>query len=228
MKEDTESISDILEYPIDANGSLVTRRGGLTRMKPKLDAPPPSQIGSVDWTMCHMFGDREKAVEIIESLVSGQGENADEKWVRFVLLYRQWEIQYRRGDLEVPPNLNQVCHSLNFDARELLGELQMGMRGLFTKIGAIKATMEIPAIVDKVIEVALSDEGDKGDRELALKLGGMIEDKSGMNVNIHNTNQNAIMLKGEKDRMKSPLLQFSDTVIDIDDEVRKEDDKTTG
>jgi len=215
MKEDTESISEILDYPVNSEGALVTRRGDLTRMKPRLNAPPPSQIGSVDWTMSHLFGDREKAVEIIESLVAGQGENADEKWVRFVILYRQWE---QKG---LNPTLNQVCYSLNFDARDFIGELQMGMKSLFTKIGAIKATMAIPAIVQKVVDVAESDEGDTKDRELALRLAGMIEDKNGLNVQINNQ-QNNIMLKSDREKMKTPLLQFSDTVIDIDNEVRKE------
>jgi hypothetical protein len=216
-----ETISEILDYPVNSEGALVTRRGDLTRMKPKLNAPPPSQIGSVDWTMAHLFGDREKAVEIIESLVAGQGENADEKWLRFVILYRKWELQHKKGILPDPPTLNQVCHSLNFDARDFLGEFQMGIKSLFTKVGAIKATMAIPAIVQKVIDVAESDEGDRGDRELALKLAGMIEDKNGLSVQINNQ-QNNIMLKSDKEKMKTPLLQFSDTVIDIDNEVRKE------
>lgn len=216
-----ESISEILDYPVNSEGALVTRRGDLTRMKPKLNAPPPGQIGSVDWTMSHIFGDREKAVEIIESLVAGQGENADEKWLRFVILYRKWELQHKKGDIPEPPTLNQVCHALNFDARDFLGELQVGMKNLFTKVGAIKATMAIPAIVQKVVDVAESDEGDTKDRELALRLAGMIEDKNGLNVQINNQ-QNNIMLKSDKEKMKSPLLQFSDTVIDIDNEVRKE------
>src|SRR5262245_13798865 len=213
MREDTkETISEILDYPVNSEGTLVTRRGGLSRMKPKLNAPPPGQIGSVDWTMAHLFGSREKALEIIESLVAGQGDNADEKWVRFLLLYKQWEIQFNRGELIERPNFNQVCHSLNFDAGQFIGELQNGMKYLFTKLGALKATLAIPAIVDKVVEVAESDEGDVKDRELALKLAGMIDDKSGVNVQINNSNQVAVLNKGEKDRMKSPLLQFSDTV----------------
>jgi hypothetical protein len=216
-----QTISEILDYPVNSEGALVTRRGDLTRMKPRLNAPPANQIGSVDWTMSHLFGDREKAVEIIESLVAGQGENADEKWLRFVILYRQWELQHKKGILPDAPTLNQVCHSLNFDARDFLGELQMGMKSLFTKVGAIKAAMAIPAIVQKVVDVAESDEGDTKDRELALKLAGMIEDKNGLNVQINNQ-QNNIMLKGDKEKMKTPLLQFSDTVIDIDNEVRKE------
>lgn len=192
-------------------------------MKPRLDAPPPSQIGSIDWTMAHLFGDRDKAVEIIESLVAGQGENADEKWVRFVLLYRQWQIQHMRGELEYEPTLNQVCHTLNFDAKDFISELQGGIQNLFTKVGSLKATMAIPAIVDKVIEVAESDEGTKADRELALKLGGMLDEHNGINIQINNQN-NSVMLKSEKDRMKSPLLQFSDTVEFIDNEVRREDE----
>lgn len=225
-QDEITNISSIIDYPLDAEGKLVTRRSDISRMKPRLNAPPASQIGSVDWTMNHLFGDTEKAVQIIESLVAGQGENADEKWVRFILLYRGWQIKNNQGELDQAPTLNQVCYSLNFDARDFISELQMGMRALFTKIGSLKATLEIPSIVDKVIEVAKSDEGDKGDRELALKLAGMIDDKSGINLQINNTNQVAVLSKGEKDKMKTPLLQFSETVIDIDNEVRKENENS--
>src|SRR5688572_13230354 len=99
MNEETELIAEILDYPLDNEGNLVTRRSGLAKMKPRLNAPPATQPGSVDWTMVAMFGSRQKAIEMIESLVAGQGENADERWVRVVLLYKQWQIQFSKGEL---------------------------------------------------------------------------------------------------------------------------------
>lgn len=220
-------ISEIIDYPIDKNGSLVTRRKGLARMKPRLDAPPETQPGSVDWTMTHLFGSRVKAVQMIESLVAGQGENADEKWIKFILLYRQWEIQFSKGDLDNPPTLNQVCHSLNFDASVFLRELQGGMQQLMKGYAQVKTQLAIPAIIDNLTARAGDPDADLRDIELALKIAGVTEERNGLNVQINNQNNN-VMLKGEREKMKSPLLQFSDTVEVIDDEVRRESDVSKG
>lgn len=217
-------ISEVIDYPIDSEGKLVTRRSGLTRMKPRLDAPPPGQPGSVDWTMTTLFGSTSRAVNMIESLVAGQGENADEKWVRFVLLYRQWEIQYNRGELPAPPTLNQVCHSLNFDTGVFIRELQGGMQQLMRGLAQMKTQLAVPDVIDNLTTRASTPEADIKDVELTLKIAGVIEEKNGLNVQINNSNQVAMLNKGERDKLKTPLLQFSDTVMDIDDEVRKEPD----
>lgn len=215
-----QTISNIIKYPVDENGAIVTRRGGLTRMKPKLGAPPSNQPGSVHWTMLHLFGETEKAIQMIESLVAGQGDNADEKWIRFVLLYRQWEQQYRRGELLETPNFNQVCHSLDFEATSFISQLQSGIQSLMKGMAQMKASLASPMVVQNLIDKATSEEADVKEIELALKVGGIVDEKGGVNINVNQ--QTAVMLKGEKDKQKSPLLQFSDTVTEIDNEVRKE------
>jgi hypothetical protein len=217
-------IAEILDYPLDPEGNLVTRRGGLTRMKPRLNAPPASQPGSVDWTMTAMFGSRQKAVEMIESLVAGQGDNADEKWVRVVLLYKQWQIQFSKGEIDEPPTLNQVCYSLNFDATTFIRELQNGVMSVMKSLSTMKAAMAAPQVVQNLIDKATSAEADTKQIELALKVGGVIESGPGMAVQINNnnTNQNAVVLKSDREKLKSPLLQFQGTVNEIDTEVRKE------
>jgi hypothetical protein len=224
MTEETESIAEILDYPLDKEGNLVTRRRGLARMKPRLNAPPASQPGSVDWTMTTMFGSRQKAVEMIESLVAGQGENADEKWVRVVLLYKQWQIQFSKGEIDEPPTLNQVCYSLDFDAQTFVRELQNGVMTLMKSLGHMKMALASPQVLENLKDRAISPEADTKTIELALKVGGIVESGGGMNVQINNsnTNQNAVMLKSEKEKLKSPLLQFHGTVSEIDSEVRKE------
>lgn len=218
------TINEILDYPIASDGSLVTRRGGLARMKPKLNAPPATQPGSVDWTMTTMFGSRQKAVEMIESLVAGQGENADEKWVKVVLLYKQWQIQFAKGQINEPPTLNQVCYSLDFDATTFVRELQQGVMTLMKSMSAMKAALKAPMVVDNLMNKALNPEADVKEIELALKIGGVVESGPGMAVQINNnnTNQVANVLKSDKEKLKSPLLQFSGTVKDIDAEVRKD------
>lgn len=218
----TKEISSIIDYPIDKNGHLVTRRSGLTRMKPKLDAPPAGQPGSVDWTMVNLFGSRSEAINMIESLVAGQGENADEKWIRFILLYRQWEIQFKNEELDDPPTLNQVCHALNFDAGIFLQELQMGLQSLMANLARSKASMAVPDIMEAAIRRAKLDEADIKERELPLRIAGIIDQGGGVNVQINNQQNTAILNKGDKDRQRAPLLQFSEIVEAIDDEVRKD------
>lgn len=226
MDQET-TISEILDYPIDSKGDLVTRRSGLARMKPKLNAPPATQPGSVDWTMTAMFGSRQKAVEMIESLVAGQGENADEKWVRVVLLYKQWQIQFSKGEIMEPPTLNQVVHALNFDAQTFVRELQNGVMTLMKSLGHMKMALASPQILENLKEKAVNPEADVKTVELALKIGGIVESGGGMNVNINNSNtqQSAVVLKSDREKLKSPLLQFNPTVNEIDVEVRKEQDE---
>lgn len=214
----------IIDYPKNESGSgskLVLRDARLARLRPKLDAPPATQPGSVDWTVTRMFGSVDDGVRYIESLVAGQGDQAHDRWVNFCLLYREWEAKFHDGLLPTKPTLNQVCHSLDFDARQFLGELQVGMQSVMVKMGAIRAAMAIPEVVNKSIEVALSDEGDTKDRELALRLGGMIQDKTGVQVNVQQNNTNNNVLKSDRDRMKNPLLQFSQTVEAIDNDARE-------
>lgn len=225
MNEEIESINNILDYPIDSKGNLVTRRSGLSRMKPRLNAPPASQPGSVDWTMTTLFGSTAKAIAMIESLVAGQGDNADEKWVRFILLYKQWQIQHSKGELPEAPTMNQVCYSLDFDATTFIRELQNGVMTLMKSMGHMKMALASPTILDNLKEKAIDPEADIKAIELALKIGGVVESSSGVAVQINN--QNAMMLKGDKEKLKSPLLQFSDTVTDIDNEVRKEHNPDT-
>jgi hypothetical protein len=180
--------------------------------------------------MTAMFGSRQKAIEMIESLVAGQGENADERWVRVVLLYKQWQIQFSKGELDSPPTLNQVCYSLNFDAMTFVRELQQGIMFLMKSMSAMKAALKAPQVVDNLLDKATSSEADVKEIELALKIGGVVESGPGMAVQINNTNtnQNATVLKSDREKLKSPLLQFHGTVTEIDEEVRKEHDDSTG
>lgn len=226
MSEETELIGEILDYPLDSEGNLVTRRSGLAKMKPRLNAPPATQPGSVDWSMTHLFGSRQKAIEMIESLVAGQGENADEKWVRVVLLYKQWQIQFSKGEIDEPPTLNQVCHSLNFDASTFLRELQQGVVNMMKSMGQFKMAMASPQILDNLKDKAANPDADVKTIELALKVGGIVENGPGtaIQINNNNTNQNATVLKSDREKLKSPLLQFHGTVSEIDQEVRKEHD----
>jgi hypothetical protein len=209
--------SEIIDYPINGKGKLVTRRAAITKLKPRLDAPPPGQPGSVDWTMNMMFRSASQAFQMIESLVAGQGDNADERWVQFILTFKKWQLE------GLNPTFNEVCHALNFSAEEFIRDLQIGIQSVMGKMAHIKAALAVPEVMDKVVERAKADDADIKERELHLRIAGVIDEKGGVNVNINNTNQVAVMNKGEKERMKTPLLQFKPTMTEIDDEVRSDE-----
>lgn len=215
------TISPIMDYPLNDRLMIITNRRGLLTRQPSDKAPSPNQAGSIDWTIVTLFGSTEAGVRMIESLVAGQGANAEDKWIEFCLLYRQWELKWRLGELPEKPTLNQVCYALEMETALFLRGLQREIQSVMTTVGSLKATLRVPDVVDKVVEVALSDEGDVNDRKLALELGGALQPKGGIQVNVNQ--QNAVILKGDKDRMKAPLLQFSETVDALDDSIRSGD-----
>lgn len=216
MPQDS-TISEIIDYPVDESGKLVTRRSDLSRMKPRLPAPAATTPGSVHWTMLMLFGDEKKAIEMIESLVAGQGNQADEKWVRFCLLYRKWEQE------GLKPNFNQVCYSLEFDAKEFITELQGGIQAMMRTIAHTKLALSTPRVINNLIDKATDPEAELKAIELHLKTSGVLETSSGVNVNVLQQNNNTVLTKGEREMLKTPLRQFSDTVKDIDAKVREED-----
>lgn len=214
-------ISDILEYPLNKKGNIISKRNGLISKRPRLDAPPPNHPGSVDWMAIQAFGSREEAIRRAESMVAGLGEEADDKWVRLVILYRQWEIMYRRGELHEPPNLNQVCQSLDMSAAVFIKGLRSEIQPMMAEIAKIQAAAALPEVMNKVIDKATSDKADTKDHEMFLKLSGVIAEKGGgLTVNV--TQQQAMLAAKERDKLLAPLLQFSGTVEEIDDEARKE------
>lgn len=216
-QDPTTPISEIIDYPVDESGKLVTRRSGLSRMKPKLAAPAATQPGSVHWTMLMLFGGEKPAIEMIESLVSGQGNQADEKWVEFCLLYRKWEQE------GLEPNFNQVCHSLDFDAKDFISQLQVGVQSMMKTIAQTKLALSTPCVINNLIDKATDPEADTKTIELHLKTSGVLETSGGVNVNVLQQNNNTVLTKTEKELMKTPLRQFSDTLKDIDASVREED-----
>jgi hypothetical protein len=171
-----------------------------------------------------MFGGPEEMVRYVELLVAGAGDKAEEKWIRFCLLYREWEIRWRRGLLPKKPTLNQVCFSLGMDFQEFFQAVATGVQQTMRPILSAMASFKSPELVQGALDAGVSSEATPADRLLALRLAGIIEDKPGMNVNI--TNQQATILNvGDKDRLKAPLLQFSKTVEEVDSEVRKDNSR---
>jgi len=221
LEETTDSLFQVNESGRGA--ALVLRWPGLANIKPRLDAPPPTQPGSTDFWVTQVFGSREKGLEYIESLVAGQAENADQKWVKLILLYREWETRHKQGRLQEPPTLNMVCHSLNFDTPTFIRELQSGLVAYIKSQAIMKAIAESPKVIDNLNRKAKDKKADVRTIELQLRVAGVIDEK-GAPVQVNVNQQQAIIGVKDKDKLRTPLLQFSDTVQIIDEEVRRSDD----
>jgi hypothetical protein len=221
LEETTESLFQVNES--GRGSALVLRWPGLGHIKPRLDAPPPTQPGSTDFWVTQVFGSCEKGLEYIESLVAGQAENADEKWVKLILLFREWQARHKQGRLEHPPTLNMVCHSLNFDTPTFIRELQTGLLAYVKSQAVMSAVAASPEVVKNLNNKAKSKKADTKTIELQLRVAGVIDDKgAGVQVNVNQ--QQAVIGVKDKDKLRTPLLQFSDTVQIIDEEVRRTDD----
>lgn len=223
LEETTDSLFQVNES--GRGSALVLRWPGLANIKPRLDAPPPTQPGSTDFFVTQVFGSRDKGLEYIESLVAGQAENADEKWVKLILLYREWEARHKQGRLEQPPTLNMVCHSLNFDTPTFIRELQNGLVAYIKSQAIMTAIAASPEVVKNLNNKAKSKKADTKTIELQLRVAGVIDERGApVQVNV-NQNQAIIGVK-DKDKLRTPLLQFSETVQSIDEEVRRTYDET--
>lgn len=222
LVETTDSLFQVNES--GRGSALVLRRAGLGNIKPRLDAPPPTQPGSADFFVAQVFGSRDRGLEFIESLVAGQAENADTKWVNVLLLYREWEARYKLGRMKDPPTLNLVCHSLNFDTPTFIRELQTGMLAYVKSQAVLTAVAASPDVIKNLNNKAKNKKADTKTIELQLRVAGVIDERGApVQVNV-NQQQAVVMNKGDKDKQRSPLLQFSETVEIIDAEVRRTDD----
>lgn len=226
LDETTDSLFQVNESGRGA--ALVLRRPGLANVKPRLDAPPPTQPGSADFFVAQVFGSRDKGLEFIESLVAGQAENADPKWVNVILLYREWEARHKIGRMKTPPTLNLVCHSLNFDTPTFIRELQSGMLAYVKTQSVLTAVAAAPEVIKNLNRKAKDKKTDTKTIELQLRVAGVIDERGApVQVNV-NQQQAVIMSKGDKDKQRAPLLQFSETVEIIDAEVRRTDAEIPG
>lgn len=211
------AIGSDLRYPTRTNGSLVTRRSGKPQ-PPSLTAPTPEQPGSIDWGASLLFGGSAQLISMLESIVAGQGDTAERRWIDFCIRYREWERQYLGGKLLIPPTLNQVCHSFKIRHEDFWLFLSASVQSLYSKLGQLKASLVSSQVIEFSISAAADLEKGGKDRELLLKLAGLLSDKSGVQVNVNQ--QVSMPTLGDRTRLSTPLLQFSDALRAIDDDAR--------
>ena len=203
-------------YDIAPDGHLIGSRGK-ERGLPS-NAPGPGAIGTVDWAAKQLFESREAVVQMAESLI-GASEEGEGKWLEFCRQYREWERLWEKGLIEREPTLNDVCAVLRIPHQEFFGWLASGIATMMQSVGRLKASLAGPRVVDLALAAAADPANGTKDREMLLKMAGLLESGKGVQVNV--TQQNAFVGARDKERAKSPLLQFSQTITEIDEMARE-------
>lgn len=195
------------------SNELVPR--GLTGKLPALvlEAPPPETPGSVAWVAEAVFGGQRQFEDMLTSIVVGQGAKGELRWRQFVstiLKLRETNQEY---------NLNQLCLTLDVSARDLMALVGAGVKEVQAGIAVLKASLAAPEIIQYSLIASRDPEKGKGDREMLLKIAGVIE-PSGPGVSV-NVNQQVSMKVG-KEELLAPLRQFQGVAEAIDNSVRGE------
>lgn len=205
-------------YPYQMNQKNRILGSGMTgQMAPSKRALPADAVGSLDWQMVRLFGDREKALDMLESFLYDQECNP--LIYQFCATYRQWEKDFQDGTLDEPPNLNQVAFRLKVNTNEIFDLVTEGTKRLAGRMSTIRASQLSPQVIEAAGQFALDPDGYK-DRELILKVSGVIQDQKGINI----TNNNQVGVKVETN-IKIPEAvskRFQETIHEIDESVRED------
>lgn len=186
---------------------------GLTGKLPALvlEAPPSETPGSVAWVAEAVFGGQRQFEDMLTSIVVGQGAKGDLKWRHLVSVILKLRDS---GELY---NLNQLCVSMDLATESLLSFVGSGLGEIQKHISVMKAKLAAPEVIEYA-QLAMRDlEKGRGDREMLLKIAGVIE-PSGPGVSI-NMQQN-VGIKVGKEELLAPLRQFQGVAEEIDNSVR--------
>lgn len=178
---------------------------------------PPSQLGSLSWTAMQMFGGEDEMMDMLVSAIQSQGAGADEKWVRLCQLWGAWGEEWEKGRLRRKPTLNDLAEYTGLETAMLVRFLAANVQALYGAIGQVKASMAAPLVVRAAIEAAMDPEYGGKDRELVLKIAGILQQGPGTVVNVQQNNQTVV---GQA-ALKAPLKQFEALDEEIDLEVRE-------
>lgn len=181
---------------------------------PSKDAPSPDTTGSVSWFATQLFGGSEEMVSMLESIL---GRESDPRWLAFCATWRQWRLDHQAGRLDSEPTLNQVAHRLKLNARELIAYVSSSIIELNKLMALTKASMYSEQVLDTSRIAALDPTNGFRDRELILKLAGVLQMEKGVQVNVNQ--QVGVRVDGQG---AAPLKQFVETHNAIDENIRED------
>ena len=191
-------------YPVNKlTGKLVKREKGPWPQRPA-EAPPPHAEGSLDWTANMVFGSRESLLEQLESL--------GEEWRYFCVVFRQWQRDARQQGL-AEPTLNELGVALKIPPQDFWQKVFNSVAALRKTQALLQAALASPQVIATAVAAAQDLEKGGKDREMLLKIAGVLEGGQGVTVNVQQNN-----FQGrDAERAKTPLLQFSETVTELDE-----------
>lgn len=172
----------------------------------------PSTPGSVAWTAEVAFGGKAEFVKMLQLMVVGGGRTVEQRWRDAVSLQLRWD---REG---TEWNLNQLCAALDIGHGEMLAFVGQGVTAMNRHLAGLKAAQAAPDVIESAIMASRDMEKGGKDREMLLKIAGVIE-PSGPGVVINNSNQVAVV---NKEQLRTPLLKFREVQAEIDGAVRGE------
>lgn len=184
-------------------GNLVNRSNRNWPKRPA-DATSEHSEGSLDWGARQLFGDREALVQHLESM--------GPEWHWPCLVYRQWERDARRQQL-TPPTLNELGQALGFTAEDFWSRIMTSITATQRTLATLKASLAASQVIDAALVAAADPERGTKDREMLLKIAGVLEGNAGVTVNVQQNN----FSPRDAERAKTPLLQFQDTVTALDE-----------
>lgn len=180
----------------------------------KMIAPPPNQVGTVSWAADVLFGGKDAFEDLLISMVSVGREQEDLKWRRLVNLILKLRESDRRFEREY--TLNQVCQTLDINANDVLAYVGKGLKQFQKTMAEVKASLHAVEMVGIAVEAARDTEKGGKDREMVLKIAGVMKENGGVAVNVQQNNT----VKIGKEELMAPLRQFQGLQEEIDDSVR--------
>lgn len=175
-----------------------------------LEAPPPETPGSVAWVAEAVFGGQRQFEDMLQAIVVGQGAQGEHRWRDLV------SVILRLRDSGTDYNLNQLCLTLGISASELLSFVGQGVQEVQKGIAVMKASLAAPQVIAWSTAAAADLESGTKDREMLLKIAGVIPEKSGVNVNVNQQ----VGVKIGKEELLAPLRQFNGVATEIDSVLR--------
>lgn len=189
------------------NAPLIPRRQRLRQMT--MAAPPPETPGSADWLAAAVFGTVSEFERMFEALVVGGGAAVDDRWRQML------SLMVRARAAEQPYTLNQLCVALDVPFGELTQFVGRGTAAVYGELARQKVKMALPQVVEATVAAGMDLEKGTKDREMLLKIGGVLENGGG-GVNVSVNQQVMTKVQVGKDELLSPLRQFSGLNEELD------------
>jgi len=180
----------------------------------EVQAPSPTQVGSLHWFLSRTFNNDQEAVGWLEEVSMGSGEMYAPMG-KLARVVREWI------DSNHPWDWNKAGKVAGVKTEHIMKQLSEGMREIGKLVGGLKVSMEVGGLIDMSLRSAMV-EGRQGfsDRKMLLEIAGVVEKSGGVNVQV-NQNNVGIGIDALKGGGLKALNQFSDTERELDTDVRE-------